>query len=41
MQHIEMLKNQGKLCCSLLEGLEVLRIIDAAEKSATTEKMAK
>ena len=22
MQHSEMLKNQGKLCCSLLEGLE-------------------
>ena len=41
LQHSEMLKNQGKLCCTLSEGLDVLRMIDAAEKSASTEKWQK
>ena len=41
LQHSEMLKNQGKLCCSLQEGLDVLRMIDAAEKSAETETWQK
>ena len=36
-QHTDMLKNHGKLCCSLPEGLDVLRMIDAAEKSAKAE----
>jgi predicted dehydrogenase len=40
-QHTDMLKNHGKLCCSLQEGLDVLRMIDAAEKSASTEKLQK
>ena len=40
-QHTDMLKNHGKLCCSLPEGLDVLRMIDAAEKSASTEKWHK
>ena len=40
-QHTDMLKNHGKLCCSLPEGLDVLRMIDAAEKSASTEKWQK
>jgi predicted dehydrogenase len=37
LQHSEMLKNQGKLCSSFSEGLEVLSMIDAAEKSARTQ----
>jgi predicted dehydrogenase len=37
-QHTDMLNNHGKLCCSLLEGLDVMRMIDASEKSASTEK---
>jgi predicted dehydrogenase len=41
LQHSEMLKNQGKLCCSFSEGLEVLGMIDAAEKSAETETWQK
>ena len=41
LQHSEILKNQGKLCCTLSEGLDVLRMIDAAEKSASTEKWQK
>ena len=40
-QHTDMLKNHGKLCCSLPEGLDVLRMIDAAEKSAETETWQK
>ena len=40
-QHTDMLNNHGKLCCSLPEGLDVLRMIDAAEKSASTEKWQK
>jgi predicted dehydrogenase len=40
-QHTEMLKNHGKLCCSLPEGLDVLRMIDAAEKSAKAESWQK
>jgi hypothetical protein len=40
-QHTDMLNNNGKLCCSLQEGLDVLRMIDAAEKSASTEKWQK
>ena len=41
LQHNEMLKNQGKLCCSLTEGLDVLRMIEGAEKSAETETWQK
>ena len=41
LQHSEMLKNQGKLCSSFSEGLEVLGMIDAAEKSAETETWQK
>ena len=41
MQHSEMLKNQGKLCCSLPEGMDVLRMIDASEKSAKAESWQK
>ena len=37
-QHTDMLNNHGKLCCSLPEGMDVMRMIDAAEKSASTEK---
>ena len=40
-QHNDMLNNHGKLCCSLLEGLDVMRMIDATEKSASTEKWQK
>ena len=40
-QHTDMLNNHGKLCCSLLEGLDVMRMIDAAEKSAETETWQK
>ena len=40
-QHTDMLNNNGKLCCSLQEGLDVLRMIDAAEKSAETETWQK
>jgi predicted dehydrogenase len=40
-QHTDMLKNHGKLCCSLQEALDVLRMIDAAEKSAETETWQK
>ena len=40
-QHTDMLKNHGKLCCSLPEGLDVLRMIDAAEKAAETETWQK
>jgi predicted dehydrogenase len=40
-QHTDMLNNHGKLCCSLLEGLDVMRMIDATEKSASTEKWQK
>ena len=40
-QHTDMLKNHGKLCCSLPEGLDVLRMIDAAEKSAKAESWQK
>ena len=40
-QHADMLNNNGKLCCSLQEGLDVLRMIDAAEKSAETETWQK
>ena len=36
-QHSDMLKNHGNLCCSLQDGLEILRMIDAAKKSAETE----
>ena len=37
----DILKNHGKLCCSLPEGLDVLRMIDAAEKSAKAESWQK
>jgi ribulose-5-phosphate 4-epimerase/fuculose-1-phosphate aldolase len=40
-QHTDMLKNHGKLCCSLPEGQDVLRMIDAAEESAETETWQK
>ena len=40
-QHTDMLNNNGKLCCSLQEGLDVLRMIDAAEISAETETWQK
>jgi predicted dehydrogenase len=40
-QHTDILNNHGKLCCSLPEGLDVLRMIDAAEKSAETETWQK
>jgi hypothetical protein len=40
-QHTDMLKNHGKLCCSSQEALDVLRMIDAAEKSAETETWQK
>jgi predicted dehydrogenase len=40
-QHNDMLNNHGKLCCSLLEGLDVMRMINATEKSASTEKWQK
>ena len=40
-QHRDMLENQGKSCCSLPEGLEVLRMIDAAENSAGTQSWLK
>ena len=40
-QHSDMLKNHGKLCCSFQDGLEVLRMIDAAKKSAETETWQK
>jgi predicted dehydrogenase len=37
-QHTDMLNNHGKMCCSLQEGLDVLRMIEAAEKSSSAEK---
>ena len=40
-QHRDMLENHGKSCCSLLEGLEVLRMIDAAENSAGSQRWIK
>jgi len=40
-QHHDMLENQGKMCCSLQEGLEVLRMIDAAENTAGTQRWFK
>ena len=40
-QHRDILENHGKSCCSLPEGLEVLRMIDAAEKSAKAESWQK
>ena len=40
-QHTDILKNHGKLCCSLPEGQDVLRMIDAAEESAETESWQK
>jgi predicted dehydrogenase len=40
-QHTDMLNNNGKFCCSLQEGLDVLRMIDAAEKSTETETWQK
>jgi len=40
-QHTDMLKNHGQLCCSLPEGHDVLRMIDAAEESAETETWQK
>ena len=41
IQHRDILENQGELCCSLSEGLEVMRMIDAAENSATTQSWLK
>ena len=40
-QHRDILENHGKSCCSLLEGLEVLRMIDAAENTAGTQSWFK
>ena len=40
-QHRDMIENQGELCCSLSEGEEVLRIIDAAEDAANTQRWLK
>ena len=40
-QHRDMLENQGDLCCSMSEGEEVLRMIDAAENSAGTQSWLK
>jgi len=40
-QHRDMLENKGKSCCSFLEGLEVLRMIDAAENSAGSQRWLK
>ena len=40
-QHRDMIENQGNLCCSLSEGEEVLRMIDAAENSAGTQSWLK
>ena len=40
-QHRDMLENQGKACCSLPEGLEVLRMIDAAENTAGSQRWLK
>jgi len=40
-QHHDILGNRGKSCCSLLEGLEVLRMIDAAKNTAGTQRWIK
>ena len=40
-QHRDILENQGKSCCSLPEGLEVLRMIDAAENTAENQTWLK
>ena len=40
-QHSDILENHGKSCCSLLEGLEVLKMIDAAENTAGTQSWFK
>ena len=40
-QHTNVLNNHGKMCCSLQEGLDVLRMIEAAEKSSSAEKWQK
>ena len=40
-QHRDILENHGKSCCSLQESLDVLRMIDAAEKSAKAESWQK
>ena len=40
-QHRDILENHGKSCCSLLEGLEVLKMIDAAENTAGTQSWFK
>jgi len=40
-QHRDILENHGKSCCSLPEGLEVLKMIDAAENTAGTQSWFK
>ena len=40
-QHSDILENHGKSCCSFPEGLEVLRMIDAAENTAGTQRWLK
>ncbi len=40
-QHRDMLENHGRACCSLSEGLEVLRMIDSAENTAGTQSWLK
>ena len=40
-QHSDILENHGKSCCSLLEGMEVLRMIDAAKNTAETQSWLK
>jgi len=41
VQHLDMLENQGRKCCSLAEGMEVLQMIDAAENIAGTQNWLK
>lgn len=40
-QHYDILENHGKSCCSLPEGLEILKMIDEAENSAGTQSWIK
>ena len=40
-QHRDMLENQGRKCCSIMEGMEILQMIDAAEKTALTHSWLK
>ena len=37
LQHKNMLENGGNSCCSMAEGMDVLRIVEAAENAAKSQ----